>query len=118
MVVEQETPAGIPAASAFAGISASDACAGSVAVTSDALWADMLFGFMVVNAALAVFNVLPIPPLDGSKLVPLFLSPEGRVAFARFSQYGFLILFVLLFWLDGLLSFLGDWIVFLVRLAV
>lgn len=87
-------------------------------LTSDALWADILFGFLVVNVALAVFNMLPIPPLDGSRLVPLVLPPEGRRLFAQISQYGFLILVLLLFVFEGALSFLGSWIRWLVFFLV
>lgn len=89
-----------------------------VFVTSDTIWARLVLGLLVVNAALAVFNMLPIPPLDGSKLVPLFLSDRGRIAFARLSQYGFLILIVLLFVFEDSLAFLGDAIRWIVRLAV
>lgn len=36
-----------------------------------------------INIILAVFNLLPIPPLDGSKIIFLFLSEEARVQFER-----------------------------------
>jgi Zn-dependent protease len=89
-----------------------------IGITTDALWGRMVFGFAVVNAALAVFNMLPIPPLDGSRLVPLVLSERGRVRFAQVSQYGFLILFVLLFVFDEALAFMGDVIGWVLRLVV
>ena len=91
---------------------------GLVFMTSNTLWARVLLGFLVVNAALAVFNMLPIPPLDGSRLLPLVLSDAGRQAYARLSQYGFLILVLLLFVFEESLSFLGDWIGWIIRLAV
>lgn len=90
----------------------------TVFITSDALWARVLLGFLVVNAALAVFNMLPIPPLDGSRLLPLVLSPRGRIAYARLSQYGFLILVLLLFVFENSLRFLGNWIAWIIRLVV
>jgi len=71
-----------------------------------------------VNAALAVFNMLPIPPLDGSRLVPLILPPGGRRIFDRVSQYGFIILIVLLFVFEGSLSFLGTVIGWVIRFAI
>lgn len=89
-----------------------------IGITTDALWGRLVYGFALVNATLAVFNFLPIPPLDGSKLVPLFLPEQGRIAFARFSQYGFLILFALIFVFPGALSFLGDVIGWLMRLMI
>ncbi len=91
---------------------------GLVFMTSNTLWARVLLGFLVVNAALAVFNMLPIPPLDGSRLLPLVLSDAGRQAYARLSQYGFLILVLLLFVFEDSLSFLGDWIGWIIRFAV
>ena len=91
---------------------------GQVFRTADGLWTDVLIGVLVVNAALAVVNMLPIPPLDGSRLVPLVLGPEGRRVFAQISQYGFVILIVLLFVFEDSLSFLGRIIGWVIRLAV
>lgn len=91
---------------------------GAVFITSDTLVARFLWGLLVVNAALAVFNLLPIPPLDGSRLVPLMLNRQGRILFDRVSQYGFLLLIVLLFVFPGSLRFLGGAIRFVIRLAV
>jgi Zn-dependent protease len=55
------------------------------------------FLFAVVNVVLGVFNFLPIPPLDGSRLVERFLPREWLPGWQRFQQYGFLILFLLVF---------------------
>jgi Zn-dependent protease len=59
--------------------------------------AQTLYLFVVFNIALAVFNLLPIPPLDGSSLLFRFLSPmtAARVR-PLLSQFGFigLLLFV------------------------
>lgn len=90
----------------------------TVFLTSPGLGTRMLMGALVVNAALAIFNMLPIPPLDGSRLLPLFLSPSARVGYAKLSQYGFLILIALLFIFEDSLRFLGDWIAWLIRLFV
>ena len=46
-----------------------------VGIRTGALWGRVLFAFVLVNCSLAVFNMLPIPPLDGSRLVPLVLPP-------------------------------------------
>jgi Zn-dependent protease len=86
--------------------------------TSDSLWARFLLGLLVVNAALAVFNMLPIPPLDGSRLLPLILGQRARIVFEQVSQYGFLILVVLLFVFPRSLAFLGTAIRAILRLAV
>lgn len=86
--------------------------------TSDSMWGLALIAAATVNVALAVFNMLPIPPLDGSRLLPLVLSAEGRRMYAQVSQYGFLILFALIFLFDGALGFLSDWIYWILRLLV
>jgi Zn-dependent protease len=53
----------------------------------------ILFLFIQINLLLMIFNLLPIPPLDGSKVLYAFLDP--RTAWqvrATLEQYGFLIL--------------------------
>mgnify|MGYP003789570429 CR=1 FL=1 len=75
--------------------------------------AGVLAGAIVVNLSLAAFNLLPIPPLDGSRVVLGLL--RGRLAFyyAQLEKYGMFILLmlVLLGWLWRLVfpivSFLG-----------
>ena len=89
-----------------------------IGITTTALWGRVVFAFVLVNVALAIFNMLPIPPLDGSRLVPLVLSERGRIRFAQVSQYGFLILFALLFVFDEALFFMGDAIGWIMRLLV
>jgi len=80
------------------------------------LRAVIIFGLL--NAVLAVFNLLPIPPLDGSRLLPLVLNENGRRMYASVSQYGFLILFALVFiWDDGLGRMLRGPIRSVLRLA-
>lgn len=49
-----------------------------------------------LNIALAIFNMIPIPPLDGSRVLSHFLPPDKAMAYARMEQYGFMILIVLL----------------------
>ncbi|MGI6656455.1 MAG: site-2 protease family protein [Desulfobulbus sp.] len=62
----------------------------------------MLAASVWINIALAVFNCLPIPPLDGSKVLMGLLPPESARQFAKLEPYGFFIL-LLLFYL-GLIS--------------
>jgi hypothetical protein len=42
-------------------------------------------------------------------LLPLVLPEQARIAYYRFSQYGIIILFALLFMFRGALSFVWDW---------
>ena len=62
---------------------------------------------VIMNLGLAVFNCLPIPPLDGSKVVLALLPEKAYRAVLRYEQYGFLILAALLYLndaFDGLLN--------------
>jgi len=53
----------------------------------------LLFLFMQINLALAFFNLIPIPPLDGSKILLHFLPPRSRSEYLRFSSIGPLLIF-------------------------
>lgn len=53
------------------------------------------------NALLATFNLIPIPPLDGSRVVTYFLRGEALRAFMRLERYGLLIIVGLIFMVDG-----------------
>lgn len=49
-----------------------------------------------INIALAIFNLLPIPPLDGSKLLLLFLPYRYMYVMGFLEQYGFIIIVMLI----------------------
>ncbi len=57
----------------------------------------MLFMGFAINIFLAWFNLIPLPPLDGSKIALRFMSPEASLAYLRFGRYGVLVLVFLLF---------------------
>ena len=73
------------------------------------LVAQIVFEFGIVNVVLAVFNLLPIPPLDGSALVERLLPVSALPGYYRM-RMGFMVVVLLLVFLDqGLLSrILGD----------
>jgi Zn-dependent protease len=50
-----------------------------------------------MNISLAVFNLLPFPPLDGSKVLETFLPESAQPVLAMLEQYGYLILMVLMY---------------------
>lgn len=58
----------------------------------------MLIGnLMMLNLSLAIFNLLPFPPLDGSKVLATFLPAGAQPVLNMLEQYGFLILMALLY---------------------
>lgn len=52
---------------------------------------------VVINLYLAFFNFIPVPPLDGSKVILPLLSPNSANALLRLETYGFVILLFLVF---------------------
>ena len=62
----------------------------------------LLFSLAMINIVLAVFNLLPIPPLDGSHVVGALLPPALHWRWAQFERYGFVLLIALLW--TGFLS--------------
>ncbi len=55
------------------------------------------FFLALINAILMLFNLIPLPPLDGHHVLEFFLSPEAKEKFRRIGPFSIIILFVLVF---------------------
>lgn len=64
----------------------------------------LLFYVGFVNVILAVFNILPIPPLDGSALIERVLPHSWWPTWLRFRQWGFGVLLLIIFVIPGALD--------------
>ena len=72
----------------------------------------MLYYMAQINIILAAFNLIPIPPLDGSKILMGFLSHRLQCSLSRLEPYGFFIIIGLLYFgaLNPLIDFFR-WII-------
>ena len=80
----------------------------------DLIWKGV--GFLVyvvqINVLLMVFNMLPIPPLDGSRVVAAMMRPAQARTYLRFGQFGFIAIFLLMNFgaLDRVIGPLFGWL--------
>ncbi|PIU41651.1 MAG: site-2 protease family protein [Candidatus Omnitrophica bacterium CG07_land_8_20_14_0_80_42_15] len=89
-------------------------------VTSNTIIVSILVVLAKVNIILGAFNLIPIPPLDGSKILMGFLPKEAQWRLARLEPYGFFILIILLFTglLDPVIIFVQNMILLLISAVV
>jgi len=75
----------------------------AVGVTEPFVYAVVRAG-LVVNSIIFAFNLLPVPPLDGGRVVVGLLPTRASIAFARVEPYGFFIVMFLMIAVPGLVS--------------
>ena len=56
----------------------------------------MLSAGVSINLCLAILNMLPVPPLDGSKVLAYFLPARAAFSYLAWQRWGFLVLLVLI----------------------
>lgn len=71
-------------------------------VFATSIWSVVLYSIIMTNIGLGVFNLIPLPPLDGAKVLMHFLSFNAKQWFYK-NEKIFYMAFVLL-WITGLLS--------------
>ena len=98
-------------AALFALLGALGAALPSAAATLRVLQAMTVFG-VTINLLLAAFNLIPIPPLDGSHVVTHLLPARLAVQYQRFGRFGLLVLILLI-----QTPFLGFWFAPVMRVA-
>ena len=71
---------------------------------SASLGATILFYGITINLILGFFNLIPIPPLDGSRILSSLLPEEYAYKLSRIDPFGFMILIIL--FISGIFSFI------------
>ena len=62
----------------------------------------LLYLFAQINLVLLFFNLIPIPPFDGSRALPVLLSDAAMAVYARVERWGFFLVLALLWFGQGL----------------
>ena len=81
---------------------------------------ELLYYLAQINIMLAAFNLIPLPPLDGSKILMGFASSGVQNFFFRFERYGFFIIIALLYFgvLNPVINFFQWMILSLIKLLL
>jgi Zn-dependent protease len=72
-------------------------------------WRRILSYFVMINTVLAAFNLLPLPPLDGSRIFVLFLKGEAEWRYRSLERWGIFIVFGMIMLFGGVLHTYLNW---------
>jgi Zn-dependent protease len=72
-------------------------------------WMRILSYFVMINTVLAAFNLLPLPPLDGSRIFVLFLKGEAEWRYRSLERWGIFIVFGMIMLFGGVLNTYLNW---------
>jgi Zn-dependent protease len=73
-------------------------------------FAGLLFLIVYINLILMVFNLVPIPPLDGSKILAAFLPARLRERYLSLDRFGFILVIILVMLAGGLITPIVDFL--------
>ncbi|UCC38261.1 MAG: site-2 protease family protein [Candidatus Aminicenantes bacterium] len=76
----------------------------------------ILYYTIVINVILATFNLIPVPPLDGSGVLLGLISNEAAQKYEQIRPYGFII--IILMWITGILRAIFGFILGIVDLFI
>ncbi len=79
-------------------------------LTADIVLLRLLYIIVNINVLLAVFNLVPIPPLDGSKILYALLPTSAQHIKAVLDRYGIILVFFFVFFLFKILSPIIKWV--------
>lgn len=69
---------------------------------------EIVLNLGVINVFLGTFNLLPVPPLDGSALLERLLPARLWPGYLQFRRYSMLLVFVVVFWFHGIIDAVMD----------